>query len=130
MLDYLEENPIPSPDVPNSMKLGFNMLDDGIRKKHKKHKGGKKKHGKNSKAKRKEQDYAQALDHVLEQNRTLTEKCAGLAFHCGVEKGRSAMLETMIDLAVSAKRGYLDDVLLDTGMTALARSKAVPLPER
>lgn len=47
MLDYLEENPIPSPDVPNSMKLGFNMLDDGIRKKHKKHKGGKKKHGKN-----------------------------------------------------------------------------------
>lgn len=110
MLEHIPETLTPSASGFSPMNFDPKMLDD-VWAKSKKHKGGKKKHGKRKKSDRKEQDYAQ------------------LAFQYGVLSSHYNILTRMVELSISAKRGTLNDDLLDSGMVALGRSKTISLPE-
>lgn len=102
MFNPAKEYPSSNLGLINSMPLGFTMMDDSLHEVKKKKKGKKKKRSKSS---GKKQAYAR------------------LAFEYGVLLSRYDTLVHMTELAISAKRGRLDDDLLDSGLIALGRPR-------
>lgn len=111
MLDLSEESVTPSIPIPQPMKFSLDMMDESPKhKKHKKHK----KRGKGEKSSRSKpygQEYAQ------------------LAFRYGVVCSRYDTLSQIVKLSIAAKRGHLNDQLLDDGLTALGEPRVISLPE-
>jgi len=120
MIDQLTENsfssnnPIQDPQAPADAYLKtLKVIQKELKKSQKpKHKSGKK-HGK----------------HKSKRSPSKKQAYAELAYQYGVVSTRYDMLEQMVKLAIAAKRGCLDDQLLDSGLAALESTKRLLPPK-
>lgn len=96
MIEQPFENVNPAGRIPDPIRFDFGWLDEQMER------------GKRKK-KKKKQKKATKID----------KKYAQLAFQYGVLASRYDTLTRMVELAVSAKRQWLDDSLLDEGLVAL-----------
>ncbi len=107
MINQLHDNASPEISLQDTMVFPSEMLN-GTLGYHKGHKYKKNKHSKNKKSHNKKQAYAQ------------------LAFQYGILAARYDTLTKLVGLSIAAKRGRLNDDLLDDGLTALGGFRSLP----